>query len=246
MNGQRRQRKPVVELYERIVEQIRTGTYPPGSTLPSEPTLATALQVSRPALREALLLLQEDGVINVRRGVGRTVSQAPPRRGVERLQPVEDLLGADNVQVHPLRSQWEEPTDLVLQHLSVPAAGEVRFRESSLDVDGVPTCLVEEWGGPDPALAACDPALPEALATAEALPHTMLHTLVTASSGRLTATSTLSATVLGQRRGTNLDRPADTPAVLLTQTVFLDTTAVLLAKYLLPSGAPSVPLRQVR
>lgn len=246
MNGQRRQPKPVVELYERIVEQIHTGTYPPGATLPSEPTLATALRVSRPALREALLLLQEDGVINVRRGVGRTVSQVPARRGVERLQPIEELLGTDTVTIDPLRSEWEEPTDLVLQHLSVPAGETVRFWESRVDIDGVPTCLTEEWGRADPALAACDPALPEALATTEPLPHTMLHTLTTTTSGRLTATSSLSATVLGQRRGTSLDRPAETPTVLLTQTVFLDTTALLLAKTLLPSGAPGVLLRQVR
>src|SRR5699024_10835595 len=124
MSGNRAQRKPVVELYERIVEQIRAGTYPPGSTLPSEPSLAAALQVSRPTLREALLLLQEDGAISVRRGVGRTVSQTPARRGWERLQSIEQLLGVESVQVHPLRNQWEEPTDLVLQHLPIPAGGD--------------------------------------------------------------------------------------------------------------------------
>ena len=31
------QRRPVVALYERIADAIHDGTYPPGSTLPSEP-----------------------------------------------------------------------------------------------------------------------------------------------------------------------------------------------------------------
>ena len=41
--ARRPQRRPVVELYERIVDAVREGTYPPGSTLPSEPELAAAL-----------------------------------------------------------------------------------------------------------------------------------------------------------------------------------------------------------
>ena len=43
--ARRPQRRPVVELYERIVDAVREGTYPPGSTLPSEPELAAALGV---------------------------------------------------------------------------------------------------------------------------------------------------------------------------------------------------------
>lgn len=75
VTGQRR--RPVVVLYERIADAIHDGVYPPGSTLPSEPRLAAELGVSRPALREALLLLQEDGLLSVRRGVGRTVNDHP-------------------------------------------------------------------------------------------------------------------------------------------------------------------------
>ncbi|MFC8460870.1 winged helix-turn-helix domain-containing protein, partial [Streptomyces sp. NPDC057242] len=80
VSGQRR--RPVVALYERIADAVHDGTYPPGSTLPSEPKLAAELGVSRPALREALLLLQEDGVLTVRRGGGgRGDHHAPPPPG---------------------------------------------------------------------------------------------------------------------------------------------------------------------
>ncbi|WP_308282718.1 GntR family transcriptional regulator [Pseudonocardia nigra] len=245
--SRRPQRRPVVELYERIVDAVRGGTYPPGSTLPSEPALAAALGVSRPALREALILLQEDGWISVRRGVGRTVSSGPTRRGLERLQPVESLLGEDVVKVRPLVRDIEEPTDLVMQHLPVPARCEVRFWESIVDVDGTAACLVEEWCVPDDALGAIDPGLPKVLEDAVAQPHTMLDAVVAADLRLpLTGTSTITATVLGRRRGTVFHRPPDTPVVLVTQVVSVERHPLLAAKYVLPSGAPTLVVRQSR
>lgn len=246
MVPRRPQRRPVVTLYERIVNAVKDGVYPPGSTLPSEPELAETLGVSRPALREALILLQEDGVITVRRGVGRTVSDRLPRRGFERLQPMETLLG-DSAKVRPLTRVLEEPTDLVMQHLPVPASCEVRFWESVIDVDGVPACLAEEWCVPDDALADVDPALPATLTKGEPLPGTMLHTLATADPYLpLTGASTMTATVLGKRRGTTFGRSSDTPVVLITQVVSVEQTPLLAAKYVLPSGAPSIAIWQSR
>ncbi|MPZ01054.1 MAG: GntR family transcriptional regulator [Actinophytocola sp.] len=246
MVPRRPQRRPVVTLYERIVNAVKDGGYPPGSTLPSEPELAETLGVSRPALREALILLQEDGVITVRRGVGRTVSDRLPRRGFERLQPMEALLG-DSAKVRPLTRVLEEPTDLVMQHLPVPASCEVRFWESVIDVDGVPACLAEEWSVPDDALVDIDPALPAILTRGEPLPHTMLHTLATAGPYLpLTGASTVTATVLGKRRGTTFGRSSDTPVVLVTQVVSVEQTPLLAAKYVLPSGAPSIAIWQSR
>ena len=247
MAPKRPQRRPVVELYERIVDAVRAGTYRPGSTLPSEPELAASLGVSRPALREALILLQEDGVITVRRGVGRTVSERPARRGFERLQPMEALLGQDVAKVRPLTRALEEPTDLVMQHLPVPANCEVRFWESVIDVDGVPACLVEEWCVPDESLAEIDPALPEALAAGESAPRTMLHALSAADPHLpLTGASSMTATMLGKRRGTTFERSSDTPVVLVTQVVSAERTPLLAVKYVLPSGAPSIAVRQQR
>lgn len=247
MAARRPQRRPVVELYERIVEAIRQETYPPGSTLPSEPDLAADLGVSRPALREALLLLQEDGVITVRRGVGRTVNDRPARRGFERLQPIESLFGADAAKIRPLARVLEGPTDLVMQHLPVPASCEIWFWESVVDIDGVPSGLVEEWSVHDEALAAVDPGLPAALAEAEAQPSTMLH-VVSALDPYLplSGSSAVSATVLGRRRAEVLDRSPDTPVVLITQVVSVERTPLIAAKYVLPSGAPSIPVRQSR
>ncbi|WP_245693912.1 GntR family transcriptional regulator [Actinopolyspora mzabensis] len=241
------QRRPSVELYERIVDAIRQGRYPPGSALPSEPELAGELGVSRPALREALILLQEDGVITVRRGVGRTVSTGTPHRGFERLGSVERLLGAETTGVRALARSTEEPTDLVLQHLPVPAASEIRFWESIVDVDGSPACLVQEWILPDELLVELDPELPEALRAASEQPRTMLDVLTSRSPGLpLRGSSGITATVLGGQRGAAFQRPADTPVVLITQVVREESTPLMIGKYMLPSGAPAVSLLQTR
>ncbi|WP_338701186.1 GntR family transcriptional regulator [Streptomyces sp. Q6] len=236
------QRRPVVVLYERIVDAVHAGTYPPGSVLPSEPKLAAALGVSRPALREALLLLQEDGLLTVRRGVGRTVAASPPRRGFERLRPLEELLGAS--QVSPLVRAMEEPTDFTTQQLLTPATAELAFWESVLTGEGASAAHSQEWAAPADVLADVHPAFAEALA-AERSGVTMLSCLIGVSRGLpLAGHSALSATLLGRRRGEQLGRPADTAALLVIQSVRVGDVPVLAAKYTLPTGTPSLPVVQ--
>ncbi|MGW8353213.1 GntR family transcriptional regulator [Streptomyces wedmorensis] len=253
VSGQRR--RPVVALYERIADAVHDGTYPPGSTLPSEPKLAAELGVSRPALREALLLLQEDGVLTVRRGVGRTVNDRPPRRGFEHVQPLEELIGAGTpLRVRALLRTVEEPTDFTTQHLLAPARAELRFWESVLTGEGTAAALSHEWAAPDELLDRVHPEFARALREAE--PDTaaeagggaavsMLSVLVGASrETALSAHSGITATLLGRRRGEQLRRPADTPAVLVTQVVRVGETPVLAAKHMLPTGAPALPVLQ--
>lgn len=246
MADRQQQRRPVVVLYERIVEAIQQGVYPPGSQLPTEPRLAADLGVSRPALREALILLQEDGVITVRRGVGRTVNHHPPQRGFETLKPMEELLGAGRaVRTVRLARTMEEPTDFSAQHLLLPAHGEVRFWESMIEVNALPSCLAHEWAAPDGTLAGL--GLAPALDAAQGASSTMLRLLLESGRGMaLKGSSTMVATMLGRRRGAQFDRPADTPAVLVTQVVHAGRTPVLAAKYMLPTGAPALPVWQSR
>ncbi|BAU87150.1 transcriptional regulator, gntR family [Streptomyces laurentii] len=248
-------RRPVVALYERIADALRDGTYPPGSTLPSEPRLAGAFGVSRPALREALLLLQEDGLLTVRRGVGRTVNAHPPRRGFERLRPLEDLLGTTApLRVRDVLRTVEEPTDFTTQQLLAPAGAELRFWESVLVGGAGPAVLSQEWAAAEKVLERVHPAFAAALRAPAPPPagreerpgHTsMLAVLTAASRGvPLAAHSSVTATLLGRRRGEQLGRPADTPAVLVTQVVRVDGTPVLAAKHMLPTGAPALPVVQ--
>jgi DNA-binding FadR family transcriptional regulator len=67
-------------LYRQIADQIRTlirnGEFPTGARLPPERDLAKQLGVSRPSVREALIALEVEGLVEVRIGSGIYV-QAP-------------------------------------------------------------------------------------------------------------------------------------------------------------------------
>ena len=61
-------------LYRQIADQIRglikSGEFQPGSRLPPERDLAKQLGVSRPSVREALIALEVEGLVEVRIGSG--------------------------------------------------------------------------------------------------------------------------------------------------------------------------------
>src|SRR5690349_2735114 len=58
--------------YELVVQQLRrgihVGRFPPGEKLPTERELARYLGVSRTTVREAMRVLQGEGLIETRRG----------------------------------------------------------------------------------------------------------------------------------------------------------------------------------
>jgi DNA-binding FadR family transcriptional regulator len=65
-------RAVTAELVSRIVD----GVHQPGTALPPEPVLGTSFGVSRTVIREAVKILQEKGLVQVRQGAG-TIVTAP-------------------------------------------------------------------------------------------------------------------------------------------------------------------------
>ena len=66
------------EAYSQIFAQLSRRNYAVGEKIPSEKDLASTLQISRPVLREALTRLQDDGLLEARRGAGTFVVRLPP------------------------------------------------------------------------------------------------------------------------------------------------------------------------
>lgn len=62
---------------EKIEGMIRTGEYPPGSKLPSEPELIATYKASRGTVRRALHELEQNGIIARRSGDGTYVIRTP-------------------------------------------------------------------------------------------------------------------------------------------------------------------------
>ena len=60
-----------------LVRRIVSGVHPPGTALPPEPALGDEFGVSRTVLREAVKILQEKGLVQVRQGAGTIVTPPP-------------------------------------------------------------------------------------------------------------------------------------------------------------------------
>lgn len=75
------------QIYEQVADQIRagieSGLYAKGSRLPSERDLAQRLKVSRPAVREAIGALQNEGMVVTRHGSGTYVADTLVHRSQE-------------------------------------------------------------------------------------------------------------------------------------------------------------------
>jgi GntR family transcriptional repressor for pyruvate dehydrogenase complex len=68
-----------IRVFDQAVVQLRAaildGRYPPASRLPTEQELCDVLDVSRSTIREALRVLETEGLIEVRRGSGAYVAE---------------------------------------------------------------------------------------------------------------------------------------------------------------------------
>lgn len=71
-----------VSVYNQLFKMINEGNFPEGSRLPSEPELAKLIGVSRTTLRQALSLLQDDGLVNNIRGKGNFIVKSKPNNNI--------------------------------------------------------------------------------------------------------------------------------------------------------------------
>lgn len=61
-------RKLYQEVLNRLIEGIMSGDFPPGSQMPSEKELMVRFGVGRPAVREAMLTMQQMGLVRISHG----------------------------------------------------------------------------------------------------------------------------------------------------------------------------------
>ncbi|MBV9815667.1 MAG: FadR family transcriptional regulator [Alphaproteobacteria bacterium] len=87
----------VEQVYEqiarRILQDIRAGLLSPGQRLPSERELARQMEIGRSSVREAIGVLQVDGIVETRPGSGSFVALDAPQR--LRDEPASVLLAHD-------------------------------------------------------------------------------------------------------------------------------------------------------
>jgi GntR family transcriptional regulator, transcriptional repressor for pyruvate dehydrogenase complex len=76
-------RRTFEEAAEQIADKVRIGALRVGDKLPGERALAAQMQISRPTLREAVKVLADAGLLEVRRGPGGGMFVATDVVGVE-------------------------------------------------------------------------------------------------------------------------------------------------------------------
>lgn len=119
-----------IQLRDRIADLIRLEGLKPGDKLPTEAQLTQRFKISRPALREALKLLEQDDVIYVEHGRGRFVSALAAvqvSRPITVFESVTDMAGHYGyTTVNKVLSISEETPDAqVAENLHLSAADRV-------------------------------------------------------------------------------------------------------------------------
>ena len=122
------------QIYEQVADQIRAGIqaglYAEGSRLPSERDLAQRLKVSRPAVREAIGALQNEGMVVTRHGSGTYVADTLAHR------PPEPSLSHSDVVAE---ADFSPVGTLEVRMLIEPAIARLAARRAQRDV------LAEEY-----------------------------------------------------------------------------------------------------
>jgi len=87
--------KPLrLQVRDRVFELLAERELRPGDQIPTEPDLIALLGVSRATLREGLQLLEQEGVLATRHGIGRFLVASPDTvvTDISRLRGVSELL----------------------------------------------------------------------------------------------------------------------------------------------------------
>ncbi len=236
-----------VAVYSRMAHGIRSHVFGLGSALPRESELGERLNVSRTVVREALMLLEEDGLIRTRRGVGRFVVPALPRPGLEQLHPFESILSAPGhpIQVERLEMTLQRPTDFVMQGLGLDEDSNAWFCESRLSLDGEPVALVQEHIPAGIYLRAISQVAADRIQELQVGSHTLLSGLADMLGPVFgPGQCRITAGIAGVTRAKLLNLQPCDPLLVLTQTAGLSGKAAYLAKYVVVPGIEQLSIQQ--
>ncbi|MFT4285740.1 MAG: GntR family transcriptional regulator [Protaetiibacter sp.] len=229
-----------VAVYTRISRGIRGGTLRPGTLLPRETELGAALGVSRTVVREALMLLEEDGLIVTRRGIGRFVADTIPHEEEDGFPPLEELFAGEGarVEVRRIELSRQGATDFVTDLIGIAPDAAMWFRECVITRDGQPVALVQEYLPGDEGLRAIDARLADEFAAAADDDATLLGSLTTRADIVFEAgPCQVAATLAGQTRARLLQVAVADPLLVLTQTARVGGEPAYISKCAIPASS---------
>ena len=133
-----------------LLDLIEHGTYVPGEKLPSEKELSVQLGISRSTLREALLNLEQEGVVLRRHGVGTFVAPGYEHRlesGLERLESILELAARQDlkVRIEGLEVRQIGADATLGERLQVPPGTELTSVSRVICVDKTPIAYMVDF-----------------------------------------------------------------------------------------------------
>lgn len=101
-----------IPLYRQLADRVRASIsdrdLKPGEPLPSEGAMASAVGISRTAVREAMDVLASEGLIIRRSGTASRVAEQPPLRRMDTSRYLDELRLLTAQDEHPLTSAFTE------------------------------------------------------------------------------------------------------------------------------------------
>lgn len=132
------------DIHDRIID----GRFKPGEQLPSEPELAELFGVSRNSLREAVGLLENEGYLLKRKGIGTFITKYDPiiKGGIERLKAIGEFIKEEGYIPGSITEKLESVCcdKLTAERLMLEPCEEVMILETIKTASGKPVaCCVD-------------------------------------------------------------------------------------------------------
>jgi len=193
------------------------------------------------------MLLEEDGLIVTRRGIGRFVADSIPHVGLEELRPFEQVLAEPNsaLTVKDIEFTLQQTTDFTSNYLRLDAEANIWFRESLVSIDSNAVAIVQEYLPAGRYLSDASEEFarfpPEAAKADATVLKSALDHLGPTFSG---AVCHIAANIAGHTRGQLIGLKASEPVLVLTQTAEIDGTPAYLAKCIVSTQVGSLSIIQ--
>jgi GntR family transcriptional regulator len=138
--SQKQKKLPLyIQIKNKLVSNIKDGTWKPGASIPSESRLIEQYNVSRTTIRQAIREMVQDGILETSRGAPAKVKEIP-EESVGNPGIVHHEIGTE-MSVIILRMEKSRTHYSAKHHLSLPETAEVFFMERLRTADGIPIAI---------------------------------------------------------------------------------------------------------
>lgn len=140
--------KPLYKaVYDSVKQQIKDGTYQPGTLIPTETELCEAYAVSRTTVRKAIAMLSDEGYLNIKQGRGTEIVSQSTTQGLSNISSITETLRANDydVQIGSMYIQLITCPDHLLEALHLKEGDEVYLLDRLVLADNRPVAYIQNY-----------------------------------------------------------------------------------------------------